>query len=175
MPRCSRRHGPRYVNSRHTQIEGLPGFGGPVVGDPKHASGRGAFWAGERPFGLECAWVAGRRFSQAMAPPALDLPAGPELSCQSGSGAGPARAGLGGGQAGSPSRRRRQGRGDRPDCHQGAGAGWRRHTPSRSTVEEPQRGSYLHTAPETLFEELGFERDRQIAKWRWAIRRRVRP
>ena len=33
-----------------------------------------------------------------------------------------------------------------------------------------QRGSYLHTGPETLFDELGFVRDRRIAKWRWVMR-----
>lgn len=39
----------------------------------------------------------------------------------------------------------------------------------------PQRGSYLHTGPETLFADLGFERDRKIAKWRWVMRRGVDP
>lgn len=39
-------------------------------------------------------------------------------------------------------------------------------------VEEraPQRGAFLHTGPESLFEEFGFERDRKIAKWRWVMR-----
>jgi len=37
----------------------------------------------------------------------------------------------------------------------------------------PQRGTYLHTGPETLFEEFGFVRDRQIAKWRWVMRLNV--
>jgi hypothetical protein len=39
-------------------------------------------------------------------------------------------------------------------------------------VEErpPQRGAYLHTGPETLFEEFGFVRHRRIAKWRWVMR-----
>jgi hypothetical protein len=36
-----------------------------------------------------------------------------------------------------------------------------------------QRGAYLHTGPETLFEEFGFIRDRQIAKWRWVMRLQV--
>ena len=34
----------------------------------------------------------------------------------------------------------------------------------------PQRGAYLHTGPEKLFAELGFVRDRKIAKWRWVMR-----
>lgn len=38
-----------------------------------------------------------------------------------------------------------------------------------------QRGSYFHTGPETLFAELGFTRDRRIAKWRWVMRRKVEP
>jgi hypothetical protein len=33
-----------------------------------------------------------------------------------------------------------------------------------------QRGAYLHTGPETLFEDFGFTRDRRIAKWRWVMR-----
>ena len=37
-----------------------------------------------------------------------------------------------------------------------------------------QRGAYFHTGPETLFAELGFVRDRRIAKWRWVMRARVR-
>ena len=37
----------------------------------------------------------------------------------------------------------------------------------------PQRGAYLHTGPETLFEEFGFVRDRRIAKWRWVMRTTV--
>ena len=45
--------------------------------------------------------------------------------------------------------------------------------PEQVEGREPQRGSYLHTGPETLFAELGFERDRRIAKWRWVVRRRV--
>lgn len=34
----------------------------------------------------------------------------------------------------------------------------------------PQRGAYLHTGPESLFEEFGFVRERRIAKWRWVMR-----
>lgn len=33
-----------------------------------------------------------------------------------------------------------------------------------------QRGAYFHTGPESLCIELGFVRDRQIAKWRWVMR-----
>ena len=33
--------------------------------------------------------------------------------------------------------------------------------------------AYLHTGPETPYEELGFVRDRQIAKWRWVMRAQV--
>ena len=35
------------------------------------------------------------------------------------------------------------------------------------------RGAYLHTGPESLFEEFGFVRDRRIAKWRWVMRLRI--
>lgn len=38
----------------------------------------------------------------------------------------------------------------------------------------PQRGAYLHTGPESLFADLGFVRDRGIAKWRWVMGREVR-
>jgi GNAT superfamily N-acetyltransferase len=38
---------------------------------------------------------------------------------------------------------------------------------------KPQRGAYLHTGPESLYEDLGFVRDRQIAKWRWVMRLEV--
>jgi GNAT superfamily N-acetyltransferase len=47
--------------------------------------------------------------------------------------------------------------------------------PEQVEGREPQSGSYLHTGPENLFEQLGFERDRQVAKWRWVMRRQVRP
>ncbi len=42
--------------------------------------------------------------------------------------------------------------------------------PEQVTDRDPQQGAYLHTGPENLFEELGFERDRKIAKWRWVMR-----
>jgi hypothetical protein len=48
-----------------------------------------------------------------------------------------------------------------------------RHTPEQVERREPQRGSYLHTGPENLFEAFAFERDRRIAKWRWVMRRRI--
>jgi predicted GNAT family acetyltransferase len=47
--------------------------------------------------------------------------------------------------------------------------------PEQVTDRVPQRGAYLHTGPETLFEEFGFVRDRRIAKWRWVMRREVQP
>jgi hypothetical protein len=37
----------------------------------------------------------------------------------------------------------------------------------------PQRVAYLHTGPESLFEDLGFSRDRRIGKWRWVMSLRV--
>ncbi len=45
--------------------------------------------------------------------------------------------------------------------------------PEQLEDRPPQRGAYLHTGPETLFEEFGFERDRRIAKWRWVMRTTV--
>ena len=54
-----------------------------------------------------------------------------------------------------------------------AGGGLVEAYPEQVEGREPQRGSYLHTGPESLFEELGFERDRRIAKWRWVMRRQV--
>jgi hypothetical protein len=56
-----------------------------------------------------------------------------------------------------------------------AGGGLVEAYPEQVEGRAPQRGSYLHTGPETLFEEFGFERDRRIAKWRWVMRRRVEP
>lgn len=56
-----------------------------------------------------------------------------------------------------------------------AGGGLVEAYPEQVEGREPQRGSYFHTGPESLFEELGFTRDRRIAKWRWVMRRRVRP
>jgi hypothetical protein len=54
-----------------------------------------------------------------------------------------------------------------------AGGGVVEAYPEQLEGREPQRGAYLHTGPETLFEEFGFVRDRRIAKWRWVMRRTV--
>lgn len=56
-----------------------------------------------------------------------------------------------------------------------AGGGLVEAYPEQVEGRGPQRGSYFHTGPESLFEELGFTRDRQIAKWRWVMRRLVSP
>jgi hypothetical protein len=56
-----------------------------------------------------------------------------------------------------------------------AGGGLVEAYPEQVEGREPQRGAYFHTGPENLFEELGFERDRKIAKWRWVMRRNVQP
>jgi hypothetical protein len=54
-----------------------------------------------------------------------------------------------------------------------AGGGLVEAYPEQVEGRGPQRGAYFHTGPEDLFVELGFERDRQIAKWRWVMRRHV--
>ncbi|MCE1177723.1 MAG: GNAT family N-acetyltransferase [Micrococcales bacterium] len=54
-----------------------------------------------------------------------------------------------------------------------AGGGVVEAYPEQVSGRPPQRGAYFHTGPEPLFEELGFVRDRQIAKWRWVMRRTV--
>lgn len=51
-----------------------------------------------------------------------------------------------------------------------AGGGVVEAYPEQVEERPPQRGAYFHTGPESLFEELGFERDRRIAKWRWVMR-----
>lgn len=51
-----------------------------------------------------------------------------------------------------------------------AGGGVVEAYPEQLDGRGPQRGAYLHTGAETLFEELGFVRDRRIAKWRWVMR-----
>jgi hypothetical protein len=56
-----------------------------------------------------------------------------------------------------------------------AGGGLVEAYPEQVDGREAQAGSYFHTGPENLFEELGFTRDRQIAKWRWVMRRLVSP
>jgi hypothetical protein len=54
-----------------------------------------------------------------------------------------------------------------------AGGGVVEAYPEQVEGRDPQRGAYLHTGPETLFEEFGFVRDRRIAKWRWVMRTTV--
>ena len=54
-----------------------------------------------------------------------------------------------------------------------AGGGTVEAYPEQLDGREPQRGAYLHTGPENLFEEFGFVRDRRIAKWRWVMRLRI--
>ena len=54
-----------------------------------------------------------------------------------------------------------------------AGGGTVEAYPEQLDDRPPQRGAYLHTGPESLFEELGFVRDRRIAKWRWVMRTTV--
>jgi GNAT superfamily N-acetyltransferase len=61
------------------------------------------------------------------------------------------------------------------DAIKEAGGGLVEAYPEQLEGREPQRGAYLHTGPESLFAEFGFERDRRIAKWRWVMRRVVRP
>ena len=56
-----------------------------------------------------------------------------------------------------------------------AGGGLVEAYPEQVVDRKPQRGAYLHTGPETLYEELGFVRDRQIAMWRWVMRLEVAP
>jgi GNAT superfamily N-acetyltransferase len=56
-----------------------------------------------------------------------------------------------------------------------AGGGLVEAYPEQVQGREPQRGAYLHTGSENLFEEFGFARDRRIAKWRWVMRRRIEP
>lgn len=54
-----------------------------------------------------------------------------------------------------------------------AGGGTVEAYPEQLDGRGPQRGAYLHTGPEDLFEEFGFIRDRRIAKWRWVMRMTV--
>ena len=51
-----------------------------------------------------------------------------------------------------------------------AGGGVVEAYPEQTAERPPQRGAYLHTGPEALYEQLGFIRDRRIAKWRWVMR-----
>lgn len=54
-----------------------------------------------------------------------------------------------------------------------AGGGVVEAYPEQLDGRGPQQGAYLHTGPESLFEEFGFVRDRRIAKWRWVMRLRI--
>lgn len=54
-----------------------------------------------------------------------------------------------------------------------AGGGVVEAYPEQTVDRKPQRGAYLHTGPEELFEQFGFVRDRRIAKWRWVMRATV--
>jgi hypothetical protein len=54
-----------------------------------------------------------------------------------------------------------------------AGGGLVEAYPEQVEGRKPQRGAYFHTGPEDLFSSFGFERDRQVAKWRWVMRLRV--
>jgi GNAT superfamily N-acetyltransferase len=54
-----------------------------------------------------------------------------------------------------------------------AGGGLVEAYPEQDEDRKPQQGAYFHTGPETLYADLGFTRDRQIAKWRWVMRRRL--
>lgn len=59
------------------------------------------------------------------------------------------------------------------DAIREAGGGIVEAYPEQTVDRPPQRGAYLHTGPEELFADLGFVRDRRIAKWRWVMRREV--
>jgi len=54
-----------------------------------------------------------------------------------------------------------------------AGGGVVEAYPEQTVERPPQRGSYLHTGPEALYEQFGFVRDRKVAKWRWVMRAEV--
>jgi GNAT superfamily N-acetyltransferase len=54
-----------------------------------------------------------------------------------------------------------------------AGGGVVEAYPEQTQGRSPQRGAYLHTGPEELFEQHGFARVRRIAKWRWVMRAAV--
>lgn len=59
------------------------------------------------------------------------------------------------------------------DAIREAGGGTVEAYPEQLEGRPQQQGAYLHTGPETLFEEFGFVRDRRIAKWRWVMRATV--
>jgi GNAT superfamily N-acetyltransferase len=59
------------------------------------------------------------------------------------------------------------------DAIRAAGGGLVEAYPEQVDGRPEQRGAYLHTGPETLYEGFGFTRDRRIAKWRWVMRLKV--
>lgn len=59
------------------------------------------------------------------------------------------------------------------DAIRTAGGGVVEAYPEQVEDRPPQRGAYFHTGPESLFTDLGFVRDRKVAKWRWVMRREV--
>jgi GNAT superfamily N-acetyltransferase len=59
------------------------------------------------------------------------------------------------------------------DAIRESGGGLVEAYPDQVEGRAAQRGAYFHTGPETLFEEFGFVRDRQIATWRWVMRLHV--
>ncbi len=54
-----------------------------------------------------------------------------------------------------------------------AGGGIVEAYPEQTEERPTQRGAYLHTGPEALYDQFGFVRDRKIAKWRWVMRTEV--
>jgi GNAT superfamily N-acetyltransferase len=56
------------------------------------------------------------------------------------------------------------------DAIRAAGGGLVEAYPEQVVDRKPQPGAFLHTGAEPLYEELGFTRDRRIAKWRWVMR-----
>jgi len=54
-----------------------------------------------------------------------------------------------------------------------AGGGIVEAYPEQVEDRPAQRGAYFHTGPESLFKDLGFVRDRKVAKWRWVMRREI--
>ncbi len=54
-----------------------------------------------------------------------------------------------------------------------AGGGLVEAYPEQLDGRPPQRGAYLHTGPEALYTAYGFTRERQIAKWRWVMRKTI--
>lgn len=59
------------------------------------------------------------------------------------------------------------------DAIAAAGGGVVEAYPEQLEDRRPQQGSWLHTGPDTLYADLGFERVRRIAKWRWVMRLEV--